>query len=337
MANLIRAAAFMGFIDLVHELGGNPFEILNQVNITPKQLQNPDELVSAAAFISSLKIASEKTMHPDFGLRLGQRQDINMLGPIGLLARQCGTVKEAFSVIGRYINLHNPGAIVELQPYDSRALLSYDDITPGLPRNPQLCDKALVLGLDILQFFMGKDWKPTAVFFVHKQPDDISFYQAIFNAPLFFNQEIYAVEFDRSILGTEAPQVDPALRCFFSRYVKELEDKHKHKQNICSAVEQLIRPLLSTGRCTEKYIADTLQISRRTLQRKLKAEGTSFQELMIQIRSGLATQYLHESRIPFTDVASALGYSELSAFTRFFKAQFNVSPTQYRQAKTMRG
>lgn len=329
MDNLIRAAAFLGFTDLARELGANPLEILQQVNITPQQLQNPDGLLSAKAFVNALQIASEKTGHTDFGLRLGRRQDINMLGPIGLLARQCNTVKEAFAVIGRYVNLHNPGAIVEVQTYNNRTLLCYDDTTPGLPRNPQICDLALALGMDLLRFFKGKVWKPKAVFFVHREPDDTSFYQSTFNAPLFFDQEIYGVEFDVGILDAEVKQPDPELKQFFSRYVVQLEDQYQ--RDTLSVVEQLIRSLLSTGRCTEASIADILQINRRTLQRKLKAEGTSFKQLLAQIRADLATQYLLESNIPFTVVASVLGYSELSAFTRFFKTHFGITPTQFKQ------
>lgn len=169
MDNLIRAAAFIGFIDQVRELGANPLEILQQVNVSADQLQNPDNMLSATAFVSALQIASEKTGHPDFGLRLGWRQNINMLGPVGLLARQCNTLKEAFVVIGRYVNLHNPGAIVEMKTHGSQALLCYDDMTPGLPRNPQICDLALAVAMDLLRLFLGKNWKPKSVFFVHKR------------------------------------------------------------------------------------------------------------------------------------------------------------------------
>lgn len=99
--NLVRAAAFLEFADLVRELGANPLEILKQVNIKPQQLQNPDDVVSATAFIGALQIAAERTGHYDFGLRLGQRQDVNMLGPVGMLARQCSTLKDATAVLER--------------------------------------------------------------------------------------------------------------------------------------------------------------------------------------------------------------------------------------------
>ena len=334
MENLIRVAAFDGFITLVRELGADPVQIIEQVNITPQQLHNADDLISSTAFVAALQIAAVETRHPDFGLRLGQRQGINMLGPVGILARQCNTVKEAFTVSSRYIKLHNPGAVIELQTNSRQALLCYDDTTPGLPRNPQICDLGLVLAVDLLRFFMGKSWRAKAVFFVHNEPEDISIYQEIFKAPLFFDQEVYAVEFDASILEARVPQADPEVRDFFFRYVGQLDKKYN--QDVCFVVTQLIRSLLGTRRCSEEEIASVLQINRRTLQRKLQAEGLSFRQLLAQIRGELAEQYLRESTISVTDLASILGYSELSAFTRFFKNRFGVSPTQYRATEIER-
>lgn len=91
-------------------------------------------------------------------------------------------------------------------------------------------------------------------------------------------------------------------------------------------VTQLIRSMLGAGRCTEEAVANVLQINRRTLQRNLKAEGVSFRELLTQIRGDLAEQYLRESAISLTDLAGVRGYSELSAYTRFFKTPFWCPP-----------
>lgn len=215
-SNLIRVVAFDGFSELVHELGACPAHILEQVNITPQQLNNVDDVVSFTAFVTALQIAAVETGHSDFGLRLGQRQSISMLGPVGVLTYQCNTVKEAFEVISRYARLHNSGAIVELKTYGNKALLCYDDTTPGLPRSLQICDLVLALAMDLLRFFMGESWRAKAVFFVHSKPENLSVYQTLFKAPLFFEQEVYAVEFDASILEARGPQSDPKVRGFFS-------------------------------------------------------------------------------------------------------------------------
>ena len=233
-----------------------------------------------------------------------------------------------WDTIERYIKLHNPGAIIEVQTNDNRALICYDDITPGFPHNPQICDLALSLTVNFIRLFMGKGWKPLAVFLVRPQPEDIGFYQKTFKAPLLFGQDINAIEIDVRDLDATAPLADPELRRFLTRHVEQLEGRNL--QDTRSIVEQLIRSRLSTGLCTEEQIAATLHITSRTLQRRLKAEGIGFKQLLTQIRCSLAEEYLRSGS--FTKLAAALGYSELSAFTRFFHAHFGMSPTQYRQS-----
>jgi AraC-like DNA-binding protein len=330
MTNLIRAAAFKGFIDLARELGGDPIDLLQKVNIKQEELSNPDQLVSATAFVSALQMAAESTGHVDFGLRLGERQDIDMLGPTGILARQSNTIEEAFVVISRYVNLHNPGATIEIQTYNDKALLVYDDITLGFPRNPQICDLALAIGTSAIRQFADAEWNPKAVFFVHKEPDDTSIYKRIFNAPMYFDQQLYAVEFDRSTLEIYHAEADPELKRFFTRYVKQLEAEYASDTQ--SVVGQLIRSLLNSGRCTEEHIADIMQINRRTIQRRLKAENTSFKALLAGIRLKLAQQYLRDTNLSLADISTELGYSEPSAFMRFFKQQTGLTPMGYRRS-----
>ncbi len=329
MTNLIRAAAFKGYTDLARELGADPADLLEKVNIRQEELNNPDQLVSATAFVSALQKAAEATDHADFGLRLGERQDIDMLGPTGILARQSQNIEEAFGVIARYVNLHNPGASVEIQTYNDKALLVYDDMTPGFPRNPQICDLALAIGTSAIRQFAGPNWNPKAVFFVHKQPPDTAIYKRIFNAPLYFDQQIYALEFDENTLKHSHAESDPELKRFFTRYIKQLEAEYS--ANTQSVVGQLIRSLLSSGRCTEQHIADIMQVNRRTIQRRLKAENTSFKELLANIRIKLAQQYLRETNLSLADISNELGYSEPSAFMRFFKQQTGLTPMNYRR------
>ncbi len=326
----IRAAALLHYVELVTELEADPSQILAEVGLNIEQISNPDQLISASAFVRALQLAALRTQRDDFGLQLGIRQDINMLGPVGLLARQCDTAQEAFGVISRYINLHNPGAAIEIRIHGKRALLCYDDITGGHIRNPQLCDLALALGQQIMQLFAGRHWHPTATFFVHKQPHNHKTHQRFFSTPLFFDQELYAIEFDASLLQLRNESGDKKLKRFFQHYVEELESQHQ--QDAVQVVEHLIRSLLCSGYCSEKQVALILQVTTRTLQRRLKTRGTNFKQLMHQIRLNLARQYLQESDMSFTDIAYALGYSELSAFTRFFKQQTGQSPTQFKQS-----
>jgi AraC-like DNA-binding protein len=88
--------------------------------------------------------------------------------------------------------------------------------------------------------------------------------------------------------------------------------------------------LLTTKMCTAKTVAATMGLGERTLQRKLSLEGTSFRELLEQVRSSLAINYMREPQFRLTDISEMLGYSDLTVFSRSFKRWFGISPQQWR-------
>jgi AraC-like DNA-binding protein len=332
MHNLIRAAAFQGFNELVHELGGHSEQILEQVSLNTALLSNAEQLVSSAAFIRALNIAAEKTHCPDFGLRLGERQNLKVLGAVGILARQAKSISEVFAIVSRYFNLHNADASLEVQTYSNKTLLVYDNMTPRHTRDPQVSDLALAASNRTLQQFGGSNWSAKGVFFVHKAPKDISHYQRVFKAPLYFDQPLYAIEFENVTLDIKHQQQDPDINEFFSHYVSDLAARYA--SNHSEIVAQLIRSLLSSGYCTEERIANMLQVNRRTIQRRLKSEGSSFKQLLAKTRLELAKHFLRDTTLSMSDISIELGYSESSAFMRFFKQHTGVTALTFRQEQS---
>ena len=77
-------------------------------------------------------------------------------------------------------------------------------------------------------------------------------------------------------------------------------------------------------------MADVLAMSGRTLRRQLSALGSSYRQLLDQVRSDLARQYLENSNMSVEQVAQLLGYTETTNFRRAFKRWLGVSPRDYR-------
>jgi AraC-like DNA-binding protein len=71
-------------------------------------------------------------------------------------------------------------------------------------------------------------------------------------------------------------------------------------------------------------------VDRRTLQRRLLAEGSSFAAILHSTRAGLAQRYLSNDRYSITEVSDLLGFAAPSAFSRWFAQQFGVSPRAWR-------
>ena len=87
---------------------------------------------------------------------------------------------------------------------------------------------------------------------------------------------------------------------------------------------------LPAGRVSEAAVARELNLSQRSLQRRLREQGTSFNELLDGIRHELSGQYVTDSSRSFTEIAFLLGFSEPSNFARAFKRWHGVAPGAFR-------
>ena len=102
-------------------------------------------------------------------------------------------------------------------------------------------------------------------------------------------------------------------------------------------VRQLVWALLPTGRCSLEIVAQHLGIDRRTLHRHLQRDGQSFSEILDDVRCDLAIRYLTQHDRPFKELAELLGFSELSAFSRWFTRRYGCTATSWRRRGQQQG
>jgi AraC-like DNA-binding protein len=112
-----------------------------------------------------------------------------------------------------------------------------------------------------------------------------------------------------------------------ARYLKSLYAQ----DNYAAQVKRMLAELLAAGESNADAACRRLKLSRRTLQRRLKAEKTSFQKVLKETRAVLAVNYLRDRRLKALEVAMLLGYSSISSFTTAFKSWYDMPPAEYRQ------
>lgn len=89
--------------------------------------------------------------------------------------------------------------------------------------------------------------------------------------------------------------------------------------------------LLTEGKCTHRCVAFSLGLHPRTLQRKLRKEGESFESIKDSVRRDVALRYLQQKHVPLLRVAEILGYSEASVLSRSCHRWFAASPRELRK------
>lgn len=111
------------------------------------------------------------------------------------------------------------------------------------------------------------------------------------------------------------------------KYIKSLNTG----DNIAAQLKRMLADLMAKGEANADAACRALKLSRRTLQRRLKAEKTSFQKVLREVRAELAVRYLSDERLKALEVAMLLGYSNFSSFTTAFKSWYDMPPVEYRQ------
>tara|TARA_R110002096_G_scaffold364311_2_gene557418 strand:+ start:28033 stop:28413 length:381 start_codon:yes stop_codon:yes gene_type:complete len=111
------------------------------------------------------------------------------------------------------------------------------------------------------------------------------------------------------------------------RYIRSLYNQ----DDIAGELKRKLADLMARGEANADAACRALKLSRRTLQRRLKAEKTSFQKVLQEVREVLAVNYLSDARLKSLEIAMLLGYSNISTFTTAFKSWYDIPPAEYRQ------
>jgi AraC-like DNA-binding protein len=102
--------------------------------------------------------------------------------------------------------------------------------------------------------------------------------------------------------------------------------------NIVDRVTAVIVDMLPSGSVADEKVAEQLNMSLRSLQRRLNEVGTTFRTLIERVRKDLAATYVSDLEIELVEVAFLLGFSDQSAFSRAFKRWTGYSPCEVRKA-----
>ena len=331
---MIRSTLLAGYSALTRALGGHPTRLLRASGINPRAETDPDSYVSFSALCDLLERTATETGCDTFGLRLSEAQGIDSLGPLGFAMQNCDTVREALAEWLRFQSVHMQGAHGELIASGEQVRWTYYVDEPGALGTRQKVAQAVGLSCNIIRGLAGSNWSPRRVHMVQSPPRDPTEFRRVLRAPVLFNQDADFIEIPAVTLGRPIEHSNPELRKLLDRYLLDMQSGVAHDRG--EQTRTAIRACLSRQDCTIEEVAGMLSVSTRTLQRQLKSRGTSFSQLLEDVRIETAQRHLANSQLSLTQLAAILGYSELSAFSRAFRRHCGVSPQKWQVASARR-
>jgi len=302
------------------------------VGLPEQVLTDPDMMVSSGSMGRMYEMAAEQSGLDDFGLRVAEQRRMSNLGAVGLVMRDQATLRNALQAFIRYQSLESDAYVFSLEEFGDQACLKIRGPARQQRQGPEL---TMGVAVRTLRALLGETWKPLEVRFSHAAPPRTDLHRRVLGVTPTFNQDDMAIIMTRTDLDTPMPSADPGMARQVARYLDrmiegrgvELKDK----------VAGMIATLLPDGSCSVERVAQRLGMDRRTLHRKLSAEGTTFSDLLDATRREMAASLLVSSTRPLQGVADLLGFSSLSAFAHWFRRHFGQSARAYRAAHTAGG
>lgn len=184
----------------------------------------------------------------------------------------------------------------------------------------------------LLSWLIAKPIELNYVSFKAQKPIDISRLQAFFNCDLRFQQQHNAICFHKDYLSCGIHHDEESLKQFLRSAPYELTiPNHDLSGDILVRMRAIVGNNLGRNFPTIDTVAQELNMSVRTLRRRLNTKNTSYQAFKDKTRLDVASGYLNHPDLKISTIAALMGFDEPSAFHRAFKKWAGLTPGEYRQ------
>lgn len=325
----VRSAALTGLPAEVTALGGNLDDLLAAVGLNRTALADGDRLIRIEQVIRLLCEAARQLACPDLGLRVAGHQGLQMLGPLGRLLAREADLHGAFSAAQRYLALHNKAEHWRLSAVGDQVEVRRIEHFFAQEGGQQYREMAIAACARMVRAMGGANLHPLRIAFSHSPVASFACYRRHLGCEVLFDQEHDCLIYAASVLQRPVLAMARRDEQHLDDYLRTLLDGLQDSLEL--QVRSLITQTLGMRQHSLGHIAQLLCLHPRTLQRRLRAEGLHFKQLVHRVKMDTASWHVQASNMPLTLLADVLGYADLAAFSKAFRNEFGQSPSAWRQ------
>jgi AraC-like DNA-binding protein len=327
----VAAGLARGLMEFAAAKGASLSVLAERSGIDPRELDDQDHRVPFAKYVTLMRAAKGLCNDPALALHFGAANDLSQISVVGLIANASETMGEALLQLNRYGRL-----VVEFDGAKERFRTEFRgpevwviDCRENPNHFPELTESTFARMICGPRRF-GIAQIARAVHVTHKAPDYRAEYERVLGAPVTFEREENAMLVDPLFAGHRIASQPRYVFGLFSEHADALLTELESSKSVRGKVESLLMPILHTGNAGMDAITEKMALSRQTLARKLKAEGTTFEKVLDGLRHRLALDYLQARKVSVNETAYLVGFSEPAAFSRAFKRWTGTSPKAMR-------
>ena len=318
------------FPQVVYQLHGDPLTLLGRAQIDPAILSDDAAVLEYRCFVGLMQQAAETLECPAFGLRLAAEwRNHSCQGPLGLAMKNSKNLGDALTFCVRNCHAFSTAAHLHLERHRENEVLLRVELMPDhvVDKRQSVENALLRANLTILQI-TGGAVHAREVHFSHLQMSEARIYRSLFECPVYFGRKDDGIVLGETDLVRSTVCPVPWIYEMASLFI---ESRYPRPDpSVTMRVRRLVVQSLGTDACTNDRVAASLCMHPRTLHRRLRVEGTSFEDVRSEVRRDAALYYLREG-FPIARIAEMLGFADASVLSRSCYRWFSDSPTELRK------
>ena len=329
----VAASYYNGAIEFARRVSRQ--DSLDESWIEAFVLETEQKRVDAIQYERLLNAASKQLSEPCFGLKYGCQIDLSAFNLLGYLAMSSPTLAEASKTVNQYGVLVSEVGQLQVDYFDDGLVRIMWQLRPEFENcSPQVIDGVMAGWINFGKKFLGGQVKLNRVHLTEREAEADQ-YELYYDCPVLVNQPDNAIfldknYFDLPLQGAE-PLVHSAIQLKADQTVKEINSL---KLELTEKINRELPYLIFNNRATLEETAKRLNLTARSLQRKLKQQDINFRELLDKAKYTLATKLLVEREMTISSIATLVGFNDQSSFNRAFKRWTGKTPKQFQSSQS---
>lgn len=327
--------ALLKYLRHADHLGLDRDAALRAAGLQPEDLTDNGRRIPSESHERLLQHLIEVSGDPLFGLHSAHFVQPGSWSVLGYITMNCATLGEAMSRIIPYEKLVGDMGTSQIEAGTDHIRLSWNCRHEAPEIRRHMVENVLASWLLYARWIADMERSPREVWFEHALPTGTrqEDYEAVFGCPVHFEQPCSALLVPLEYLAVPLRQADANLLRTLEEHALAMMAGLDQDEPLPQRVKNALRLLLKDGLPRKERVAEKFHMTVRTLQRHLQQAGTSYQQILDELRQELAEHYLLRSDLAIQDIAAYLGFTESRSFHRSFKAWTGQTPGEYREAK----